>query len=723
MSIRTKPVLVALAAVAGIAAAGYAAAPWLLATIAARSLEGVVEVRELDIESVGLSRIEVAAVGLSSSRLRLDAHRATIRFDPWPFRIRGVEVRRAGLELTGAPGAAGGGGIPAPPPFPLRVDELSLAAAAPWGKVAFSASVEASRGTAGGLEATINGPGFSAALTNPAAGRHVLALQDGESRDMLSLNARTDQGFPVAFDGVVNPERLVTWLQETPALPPDLKPALAPYAVAGNALQLSGTLEQSLDFSAELAGGITLRDTRDEADRLFQALELNAGPGYAVARAGAYWHGSGNAGFTFATGPDTIFSGRNPSWRWDDQGLSFSAAAARLTPSAMEADTVEVNATTVEAGRAAGSLRAQGLRLDNWPGTLSHYDVAGDWSWRRGSLEAAGTGDGSGVPKLGWKLAAAGAQGSLEITVQDTVAAIAPSLEPYAAVVAPDLKILAGELSGRYRTDWSADGQETQLELDAASVNAGLGGMEIRGLDVRVDNEQNRVDRLGVALSAPSLKLAAGTIAEDLDVKLRVSPEKVHVNTARTRLFDGEISLRPVSFSPDDDTIVLLADIDGLSLEKVIALLEQDTTDMTGEVAGPVRIVLNTETGIEINKGDLHSVRGGVLRVHLNQDASAAAQLNNIALRALEDFQYEELNASVLYKPDGEYRIEARILGRNPEVLDGHPIALNPTIEGRLPALFRAFFITGDFNRAIIERLQQEQDLSTPGETPTFESD
>ena len=75
MSIRTKPVLVAFAAVAGIAAAGYAAAPWLLATIAVRSLEGVVEVRELDIESIGLSRIEVAAVGLSNSRLRLVARR------------------------------------------------------------------------------------------------------------------------------------------------------------------------------------------------------------------------------------------------------------------------------------------------------------------------------------------------------------------------------------------------------------------------------------------------------------------------------------------------------------------------------------------------------------------------------------------------------------------------------------------------------------------------
>ena len=100
-----------------------------------------------------------------------------------------------------------------------------------------------------------------------------------------------------------------------------------------------------------------------------------------------------------------------------------------------------------------------------------------------------------------------------------------------------------------------------------------------------------------------------------------------------------------------------------------------------------------------------------------------AAQMNNIALRALENFQYRELSASVLYRPTGEYRITARILGNNPDVLDGHPIALNPTIEGRLPALFRAFFITGDFNRAIIKRLQEERGVSTPGETPTLKDD
>jgi hypothetical protein len=37
-----------------------------------------------------------------------------------------------------------------------------------------------------------------------------------------------------------------------------------------------------------------------------------------------------------------------------------------------------------------------------------------------------------------------------------------------------------------------------------------------------------------------------------------------------------------------------------------------------------------------------------------------------------------------------------------------------------LPAVFRAFFITGDFDRAIIETLQKEESASTPGKTPTL---
>lgn len=723
MSIRSKGILVALAVILGVAAAGYAAAPWLLAVIAVRSLDGVVELQELDIASVGLSRIDIAAVRGSNPGIQFYAQRATVRFDPWPFQIHGVRIETARVAVTGARIGSGGGAMPAPPPFPVRVDELALRAATPWGELALAASIDTTPGAAGGLEAAVRSPGFSAILTNPAENRHTLEIYDADKAGLLSLNARTDHGLPAEFEATLEPQRLSGWLQDSPVVPSELRRVLASYAADGNAVAVRGTLEENLDFSAELRGNITVRDTRDPVERFFEAIGLEADSGYTIQRSGVSWTGSGDAGFRYALNAETAFTGRNPSWLWDDEGLTFRASAARLDPLALEADVVEASASAFDASDAKGSLRAEALRLEGWPGTLAYYDVNGNWSWRNTSIDAEGTGGGAGLPRLDWKLVNSGSQGSIEINVQDTAASIEPSLKPYTALVAPDLEVLAGELEGRYLAEWSADSQRTVLDFSAGAIDANLGGMEIRGLNVRVNNLVNSIEQLGVGVTAPILKLAAGTVAEDFEMDLRLSLPLVHLDAARTRLFHGDISLRPVSFTLDDDEIEIFMDIDALSLEEVMALLELESTQLTGEVAGPVRMVYSRERGLEINKGDLHSIQAGVLKFSMNRDSPAAAQYDNIALRALENFQYEELSASVLYQPDGEYRISARILGRNPDVLDGHPIALNPIIEGRLPALFRAFFITGDFNRAIIERLQEERRLSTPGETPTLQGD
>lgn len=713
-----------LALLAGIAGAGYAAAPWLLAVYATRSLDGLVDVQQLDVESVGLSRVDIAAVRVSNPQLRLAARDAVVRFDPWPFRIRGVEVRTAELDIARLAGrSAGGGGAPGLPPIPLRVDQLTLQAPTPWGRLSVPMAIDSAPGPAGGLRATVDGPEFKAVLRNPAANRHALEVSDGDDRTLLTLDAQTGGAFPWSFDGSLEPGPLTRWLQDNRTVPAGLQTVIAPYAASGTTVSVSGTVQENFDLSAAIRGDIVLRDERAPPARRFAAVELRAQDGYTVSRSGTSWSGSGAATFSFAPDTEITLTGRDPAWTWSRQGATFSASAATLDPLALHAASIEATVAGIETTAAEGEIRAEGFRPGGWPDTLGRYDLAGSWTWRNATVDASGTGNGAGLPAMSWAVRAGPDAGSMEINVQDAAAALAPALRPYAAVVAPDLQILAGEVNGRYRSEWDAGGSTVSLRANAGSVDANLGDMELRGLSVEIAGLDGGIERLGATVSAPTLKLAAGTVAEDLDVQLRLAPPDIHLEQASTRLFGGRISVRPVSFRLDDREVVLFADIDSLSLPKLMALLELETTELTGQVAGPVRIVYRPDSGIEVNKGDLHSVRGGALRLRMNQGSPMAAQLNNIALRALEDFQYDELNASVLYKPDGEYRITARILGRNPKVLDGHPIALNPTIEGRLPALFRAFFITGDFNEAIIQRLQDERSGSTPGATPTLEGD
>jgi len=721
MSIRSKAFVVTLVAVAGIAVAGYAAAPWLLAKIAIRGLDGVVDIHELDVQSVSLSRVEVASVRAGTAQLQLEASGATIRFEPWPFRVLGIDVRRARLAVAGTSAGPGQTTVPALPDFPLQIDELALAWQTPWGELATTASVASAPGGAGGLSAEIHGPEFSALLTNPERGRHNLDLLDAGATRLLTVNASTDAQDPLAFDTSLNAGALSTWLRHTSLAPPELKSLLEPYALSGDSVSVRGELEWNLDFTAELHGRVGLRDRRGPARRLFESLALDPESGYRLRRSGRQWSGDGEARVSFLLDPETTFTGRNPAWTWNGEALDLELVSAELAPLGLRADSARANAVMTGTDGFSGEIRAGGLRIEPWPGDLGHYDIDGTWSWGDDALEAAGSGDGSGLPRLDWKLAAAGASGSVDVRIDDSVAAIQSSLAPYAATVAPDLEVLAGRLQGRYHTRWDRDRVSTTLGVQAGAVDADLGGMEIRGLDVEVNNLDNGVERFSAVISAPTLKLAAGTVAEDLDMALRWQPPALHVDRAGTRLFDGRITVRPFHFNIDDESIAIQADVDGLSLERVMALMELETTELTGQVAGPVRIVYHRDRGIEINRGELRSVASGILKFRMGGEPEVNAQADNIALQALADFRYDELSASVLYTPDGQYRITARILGRNPEVLDGHPIAFNPTIEGRLPALFRAFFFTGDFNQAIIQRLQQERGASTPGGASTLQ--
>lgn len=722
MTTRSRRLLIALALIGGALAAGYAAAPALLASIVAHRLGEVVEVRELEIESIGLKQIVVSVARFNNKQMRFDAQQASIRYGLWPFRIEDIEISRALLRIERIPSGSGqGASLPVPPPFPFRVDALTLSAATPWGDISIPASIASGPGAAGGIGTEIQGKAFTLSLTNPARDHHKLAMRDADGAALLSLDVHTGNGFPIDFDGRIDPRATAQWARRSGLLPADLKTALTPYAVDGAGIDFSGRLRQDGGFTARLTGGVVVRDNRDASGRLFDLVEIQAGPDYVITYSDEAWSGSGDAAFEVSLGPTNAFTGRSPAWRWDGSALSFGAAEPELLHLGFGAESVDFTAPRLSATDASGELSIERVRTDWWPEALDNYDVDGRWSWRESSFRAEGGGTATALPVLNWTLHHEGDRGGLEVIGKQPVAGLEPSLRVYTRMLAEELNVTAGELDGRYEIEWDADRSQTSLAVTAGSVDADLDEMEIRGLDLRLSSRGDANEPLDVAVSAPILKLAAGAVAEDLEMKLRLSLPEIHIDAARLRLFDGDVAIRPVSINLDNDSFVFFADIDALSLDQIMALLELESTQLTGNVAGPVRVVYRKGLGIELNEGNLHNLQPGVLQFRLNPESEMTAQLDNIALRALEDFQYHELNASVLYQPDGRYRIAARIVGSNPKVLDGHPIALNPTIEGRLPALFRAFFITGDFSQAIIDRLRKEQSPSTPGETQAFE--
>lgn len=723
MTSGSKRLLLALLFGGGVLVAAYAAAPTLLTFIVTRHLDGVIHVDDLEIDSVGLSRTEVALLRVNNKQMRFEAQRAVVHYDIWPFEVRDIEIDAAVLNIEDT-AIGNGGGTPLPATVPLSIKSFSFRAATPWGEVSIPGmSITSQPGAAGGLKAGIESGEFAVELTNPGRYRHHVVLRDRQGDLLVSLNA--DNGgdrSAILFGGRLEPQAAARWGRESGLLPPELTGALSRYTVESAGLEFGGILDDDT-FSVEVEGDVLVRDARSVPERGFEFVRFDAAPGYTVVRSDDAWSGSGDAEFELSLGEGVTLAGRRPAWRWNSAALSFSAAQPRLPSLGVDASAVKLTASGLPGPEMHGTVSIEGAGAGWWPENLARYWITGRWTSRPDTVHAEGAATGNALPTLSWTVTAVSEDGSIEVNTEASLPDLEPGLQLYARPLARELDVLHGLVEGRYRYQWEAEREQTRLEVTAGPMDADIDEMEIRGLAVKLGNRGDTLDRLDFTAAAPTLKLAAGAVAENLKLRVQWSPPELVIDEARLTLLGGDISVRPIALDLRDERFELFADIDALSLERVMALLELETTELTGEVSGPVRVVYSKDDGIEINKGSLHSLKPGVLRLQFGPESAMAAQLDNIALRALRDFRYDELNASVTYKPDGEYLITARIVGNNPEVLNGHLIALNPSVQGRLPALFRAFFLTGDFSRAIIERLRKEQSLSTPGETSTLQQD
>ncbi len=219
------------------------------------------------------------------------------------------------------------------------------------------------------------------------------------------------------------------------------------------------------------------------------------------------------------------------------------------------------------------------------------------------------------------------------------------------------------------------------------------------------------IDVAEVLSAAGSLQLALVQLAAGLDVNTVAgrfeasSNGDLALSGLSAFLLDGRIELPSLRLSDGklEDTAV---DWRGLSLERLLAFVDVDGLGGHGTLDARAPITSGAD-GVAVKDGTFRARDSGVIRY---QGAGAAS---NIGLRALENFHYDSLEGRFDYAGNGRYRIGLDLLGRNPDLYDGHPIRLRLNIDGELPAMFRSLFVTGDFESAIIDQITAGQP-STP---------
>jgi hypothetical protein len=204
-------------------------------------------------------------------------------------------------------------------------------------------------------------------------------------------------------------------------------------------------------------------------------------------------------------------------------------------------------------------------------------------------------------------------------------------------------------------------------------------------------------------LAIETVSLAGGVDLTHIKSELELeSTERLELKNLSAEVFDGQLtlgSLQVVDNMIADTTV----EFSHISLAKILAYVDVGGLEGTGflDISLPVG---SDQTGLRVRNGTFRSTVPGRLAYKI-----AGVAATNIGLQAMENFQYKDLSGTFNYQADGAYQMTIRLEGKNPDLYGGHPVIFNLTINGSLPAVFEAMFITGSFEEAILKELKSNK--------------
>jgi len=230
----------------------------------------------------------------------------------------------------------------------------------------------------------------------------------------------------------------------------------------------------------------------------------------------------------------------------------------------------------------------------------------------------------------------------------------------------------------------------SDVALPLGSVSALRGAIRFESLwpPRTPPDQQLAADTVKLPLSLSDLRLRFQARAEAEGAPV-LAIDLAEARVAEGRVFVESAQLRPLAKSQD-----LTVQIAGLSLARLVALLDLEGVSATGRLDGRIPLRLTDAGTVTIADATLAADKaGGVLKVRLNGPGQALAQRGEavrMMLRALEDFRYETLKLDIARPGPGDLGLKVTLQGHNPEVLDGYPFRFNIDLSGDLEPLIAA---------------------------------
>ena len=312
------------------------------------------------------------------------------------------------------------------------------------------------------------------------------------------------------------------------------------------------------------------------------------------------------------------------------------------------------------------------------------YDVAADVTLAAG-------------PRLGRLEARYDDAGTAKARFQGRTLRFAPdALQP--ADLSPllaDLEDVEGRLFAEATLVWPQDPAEESARLVLEDLSFRSQGVAVEDLTLdlalqallplRSEPDQKlSIGRIDAGAPIEDMTLRFG-LAADPRPQLQVAGGGFTLGGAQWRL--GATRLDPAA--PDNS---LLLATDNLDLATFFKLIEVEGLSGQGLLAGQIPLRFDGEN-LVVSEGRLTAQAPGQLSIRSQALASALSgggETVELAVKALEDFRYEELSITVNMSASNDAQVLLSLLGQNPAVLDGQPFRFNINLESNLTSVLKA---------------------------------
>jgi len=169
---------------------------------------------------------------------------------------------------------------------------------------------------------------------------------------------------------------------------------------------------------------------------------------------------------------------------------------------------------------------------------------------------------------------------------------------------------------------------------------------------------------------------------------LGASTSTFKVENFRSSFIKGRLLSPVIIFSPNAGSNFTIA-AEELDLQELLQLSGEKVRG-SGHLSGQFPIHLSENRELSLRGGELHSqAPGGTLEYHSEAPEPENSNLA-LAMKALEQFHFDTLNAKLDYEPKGTLTADIALQGKNPHLFNGRKINFNVSIEENIPALIKS---------------------------------